>query len=139
MFWNKTITLYNKSEDDQTGIKWYRHKLENCFFKSTRNVSEGGGVQRATTDTVIRIPKQNNFLAPFEWVGLSDRDKANYLTLQEGDLIILGDVHEDIDEYTTGQRSSDLIAKYSTLGSVFVDSVRNNTDLPGAHYFVGGK
>lgn len=140
MFWNKTITLYNKHEDRQTGIvKWYRHKLERCFCKVTNNKVNVGNVQIHTDDSVIRIPEQSNYLPPYKWNELPDDEKLNYMTLQSGDLIVLGDIEDQIDEYTTEKRSSDLIAKYSSLGAVFVNTVNINDFVPGAHYFVRGK
>ena len=140
MFWNKTITLYNKYEDEQTGvIKWYRHRLERCFYKTTNNKVNVGNVRLQTDDNIIRIPAQNNYLPPFKWLQLSDDKKSEFMTLRGGDLIILGDIEEEIDEYTSEKRSSDLIAKYKSLGSVFINSVNINDFVPGAHYFVRGE
>ncbi len=140
MFWNKTITLYNKREEAETGlIKWYRHTIDNCFYKTTNNTVNVGNAQLKTDDNVIRIPIQENYVAPHEWNALSDEEMRRHITLQGGDLIVLGNVTEEIDEYTTGKRSSDLIAKYKTLGTVFINSVNVNDFLPGAHYFVRGE
>lgn len=140
MFWNKTITLYNKFEDENTGvIKWYRHTLEHCFYKVTDNTVNVGNVQLQTDDNIVRIPAQKNYLTPYKWNKLSAEEIENYMTMQGGDLILLGDVSDDIDEYVTGKRSSDLIEKYKSLGSVFVKSVNINDFMPGAHYFVRGE
>ena len=136
-FWNKTITLYNKSEDIQTGvISWNRHVLYNCFVKRTNSKINVGNVQLQTDNTIIRILEQSNFILPYEWQNLPNDRMKETITLQAGDLIILGDVSDDIDEYTGGQRSTDIIAKYSVLGSVFVSSVNINADLPNKHYLV---
>lgn len=138
-YWNKTITLYNRYADEQTGlIKWYRHILEGCFVKRTNNAVSVGGIQLRTDENIIRIPEQSNFLHPSQWNLLSDDKKLNHMTLQAGDLIFLGTVEEEIDEYTDGKRSSDLIAKYSVLGSVYIKSVNINTELPNSHYYVRG-
>lgn len=140
MTWDKTITLYNRSEDEQTGvIKWYRHNLNECFFKRTNNKISVGAVQLQTDNTIIRIPAQSDFLPPYEWAELPNDKKGNYMTAQSGDLIFLGNVTDEIDEYTKGQRSSDLIAKYKALGSVFVTSVNINDFMPGAHYLIKGE
>lgn len=139
-FWNKTITLYNKSEDIQTGvISWNRHVLYNCFVKRTNSKINVGNVQLQTDNTIIRILEQSNFILPYEWQNLPNDRMKETITLQAGDLIILGDVSDDIDEYTGGQRSTDIIAKYSVLGSVFVSSVNINADLPNKHYLVMGE
>ncbi len=140
MFWNKTITLYNKSEDAETGIiKWYRQKLENCFYKVTQNKVNNGDTQVKTDDNIVRIPTQHNYCPPHKWILLTDEEKSRYMTLRGGDLIILGDITDEIDEYTEGIRSSDLIAKYSVLGCVFINSVNINDFILGAHYFVRGE
>lgn len=140
MFWNKTITLYNKHEDEQTGlIKWYKHILTDCFYKVTNNVVSVGGVQLQTDDNIIRIPEQANYLPPYKWLQVPNDKKGQAMTLQSGDLIFLGDVSEEIDEYTSGKRSTDIIKKYSALGSVFVKSVNINNLIPGAHYLVRGE
>ena len=140
MFWNKTITLYNKHTDELTGIvKWYRHVLHDCFVKVTNNKVNVGGVQLQTNDNIIRIPKQPNYLPPYEWLKLPNDIKSQFLTLKSGDLIFLGDIDETIDENTSGQRSSDLIAKYKSMGSVFVNSVNINDFMYAEHYFVRGE
>lgn len=140
MTWDKTITLYNRYEDEQTGIiKWYRHKLGKCFYKRTNNKVRVGDVQLQSDDTIIRIPAQSGYLPPFAWNDLPNDRKGNQMTLQSGDLIFLGNVSEEIDEYTSGKRSSDLITKYKALGSVFVSSVNINDFMPGAHYLVKGE
>ena len=138
--WNKTITLYNRYEDPNTGaISWHRHLITGCFIKHTNQKSHSGNVTFATDETIIRIPEQPSYMPPHQWIDLPADKKSKNMTLRGGDLIFLGTVNKNIDEYTAGQRSSDLIAKYSALGAVFVSSVNVNTDLPGAHYYVRGK
>lgn len=140
MTWNRDITLYNKHEDEQTGvIKWYRHNLSNCFYKRTNNKVNVGGVQLQTDGTIVRIPEQADFLPPYEWADLPNDKKSEYMTLQSGDLIFLGKITEDIDNYTSGKRASDLIAKYNSLGSVTVTSVNINDFMYGQHYLVKGE
>lgn len=140
MTWDKTITLYNRYEDEQTGvIKWYRHKLSNCFYKRTNNNVSVGGVRLLTDTTTVRIPAQAGYLPPYLWNNQPNDRKRNNMTLQSGDLIFLGEVSEEIDEYTSGKRSSDLITKYKALGSVFVTSVNINDFMYGQHYLVKGE
>lgn len=140
MTWDKTITLYNRYEDEQTGIiKWYRHKLNKCFYKRTNNKVRVGDVQLQSDDTIIRIPAQSGYFPPFAWNNLPNDRKGNQMTLQSGDLIFLGEVADEIDEYTSGKRSSDLITKYKALGSVFVKSVNINDFMYGQHYLVKGE
>lgn len=139
MYWNKTITLYNKYEDEQGDTKYIRHKLERCFCKMTDTTKNNGDVQAKTSGFIIRIPEQGNYLPPYKWLALSADEKENFITLQSGDLIFLDDIDDEINENISGQRSSDLITKYKALGSLFINSVNINTDLPGAHYYVRGE
>lgn len=139
MFWNKTLTLYNKYEDESGLIKWYRHKLEHCFYKATKNKVNVGNVQIESDQSIVRIPEQNNYLSPYDWTKLPEDKRSEYMTLQGGDLIFLGDIADQIDEYTKGARSSDLIAKYKTLGSMSIVPVNINNFAPGAHYLVRGE
>ena len=140
MFWNRTITLYNKHEDELTGvIKWYRHTLSDCFYKGTNNTVNVGGVQLQTDDTVVRILEKPNYLPPYKWLQLPNDEKNKAFTLKSGDLIFLGDITEEIDEYSKGKRSTDIIQKYSAIGSMFIKSVNTNDFMPGAHYLVRGE
>ena len=137
--WNKTITLYNKLEDSTTGhISWHRHVLKNCFFKETKNSVNVGNRQKTNGNYIVRIPQLNNFLSPAKWLEITDNSYGDFVTLQGGDLIVLGDISDEIEEYTPGQRSSDLLKRYESLGGFFIGSVNINTDLPGAHYLVRG-
>ena len=139
MFWNKTLTLYNKHEDESGLITWRRHKLEHCFFKATKNKVNVGNVQIESGQNIVRIPEQKDYLPPYEWVQLPENERSKYMTLQGGDLIFLGDIAEEIDEYTDGARASDLIAKYKALGSMSIGSININNFAPGAHYLVRGE
>ncbi len=137
MFWNKTITLYNRFEDEKTGlITWHRHKIEHCFFKNTKSGANIGNVQRFSSESIVRIPEQHNYLPPFEWLKLADSKRPECMTLQVDDIIVPADVSDEIDEYSQGTRSSDLLAKYKSLGALRIKSVNINTVAPGAHYFI---
>ena len=138
-FWTNDITVYNKNENGTTGvIIWYKHNLSKCFIKRTNNKFYLNGSAIQSDDNILRIPIQKDYITPFEWQTLTDEQKSEHLTLQTGDIIILGNVNDTINEYATGERSSDLIAKYKNLGSLFITSVNENTILPNKHYLVRG-
>ncbi len=136
--WDKTITLYNKFCDVNGQIYWHRHTISNCFFKNINKKTVSGDTEKIGNETIIRIPKQSNFIPCFNWVSLSNDIQIQYMTLKSGDIIVLGDVNDTIDEYQNSQRSSDLIAKYKALGCIIVSSANINTDLPKPHYLVRG-
>jgi hypothetical protein len=140
MFWNKTITLYNKYEDEQTGlIRWYRKVIENCFVKTTNNKVTVGNVLLQSDENIVRVGVQSNYLAPYKWRNLPNDQKTEYITLQNGDLIFFGEIAEDIDELTPGKRSTDIVDKYSAVGSMVINAININDFVPGAHYFIRGE
>ncbi len=144
-WWDKTITIYNKLVDPTTQrVSWTRTTVENCFWKATNSLyslgAQSGSVQLEVKNIICRIPQDDRFVTKREWEKLPDR--TGYFTLANGDIIILGEVDDTIDEYTPGQRSTDLVAKYKKYDEcleieTYVDNVRTGVDL--AHYRVVGR
>lgn len=140
MLWNKTITLYNRYEDEVTGIiHWYRHVLKDCFIKRTNNKVTVGDVQLQTNNNIVRIHVQDNYLPPHKWCNLPNDQKEDYITLQNGDLIFFDEIAEEIDELAPGKRSNEIVQKYSSVGSMVINAININDFVPGAHYFVRGE
>lgn len=142
IWWNTTITIYNKFEDKQTQlIKWYRTVLDNCFWKYTGDKVSVGNTILETNDIICRVPENNKFLEKFEWLSIPNDLMTNYFTLGNGDIIVKGSVLDEIDEYKTGKRSTDLIAKYKELqGCMEIQQIAINIG-PGRcnpHYYVKG-
>ena len=140
-WWNSTITVYNRSENTETQlITWKRTVLTNCFWK----IHYGSGYlnSQATVayDGVLtcRIPKNENFVDTYTWKTLDDIQKEDKFTLQNDDIVIYGEVDDEIDEYTKGKRSTDLLEKYKYKGvikiSLFVDNSDDTRNL--MHYYV---
>jgi hypothetical protein len=61
-------------------------------------------------EVICRIPKDDRFIDEQAW--LDTENVENHFTLNTGDIIIEGEVNDTIDEYTKGQRSTDLLTKY---------------------------
>lgn len=135
-YWNKTITIYNRYENSDGIIKYYRKVLHNCFWKETNNKISVSNVSLQSNNHIIRIPQSYDYLPPAEW--LNSSDKVNKFTLQTGDIIIKGDITFDIDELKDGCRLNDFLSRYRQ-GITEITSVNDNTDLPNAHYFVKGE
>lgn len=98
------------------------------------------GVQLEVKNVVCRIPKDKRFVDKRTWDALTD--KAGHFTLANGDIIILGDVADTIDEYTTGKRSTDLLTKYKAYDECieiesYVNNVQSGVGLE--HYRIVGK
>lgn len=140
-WWDKTITIYNKFEDPQTQVvTWYRHVLSDCFWQYTTNSLRINDVSLDTNSITCRIPEDTKFKPKYDWVNLSNDKMSEYFTLGAGDIIIVGNVTDTIDEYSLGHTSNDILNKYSKyhdcmeIGEVAINTgtARNNP-----HYLVG--
>lgn len=142
IWWDTTVTIFNRHEDIQTQvIRWFKTTVESCFWKYTGDKITIGEVELETNNTICRIPKDDRFLEYYQWVEKPNDTMSNYFTLRPGDIIVKGDVSDTIDEYTSGQRSTDLLKKYKEMqGCITIQEVGINTG-PGRcdeHYFVKG-
>ena len=142
IWWCDTVTIYNKYENPQTQlITWYRTVVDNAFWKLHGDTVKVGEVNIETDYTVCRIRKDNRFLERQDWVQIPNDEMANYFTLWKGDIIIKGEVEDEINEYQAGKRHTDLLNKYRELqGCVEIDQIAINVG-PGRcdeHYFVKG-
>ena len=142
VWWDTTITVYNRYQDTLTQIvTWYRHVVDNCFWKNAGNKVVVGETVLETNNIICRIPKQDNFLEKFNWVMVPNDLMENYFTVGVGDIIVKGNVSDIINEYQSGHRSSDILNKYKALqGCLEVQSVAINTGVGrgNEHYYVSG-
>lgn len=143
IWWDATLTLYNKYVDPQTQlIKWYRTVLENCFWKASGDKTVINDTVIDTSGVICRIPKNAAFLEKYEWVDVPNDEMENYFTLAPGDIIIKGIVDDEIDEYQKGHRATDLLAKYQDLrGCIEIQEIAINTGRGrnDPHYYIRGK
>lgn len=141
-WWDSTITVYNKYTDPKTSVTtWTRTVIDNCFWKILGGKVNVGGVELDTTSITCRIPEQDNFLTPSEWLEKSEEDRPKYVTFKQSDIIVVGNCQDEIDEYTKGMRSTDLISKYKSLqGCTEIKEVAFNTmsGMLNPYYFVKG-
>lgn len=141
VWWETTVTVYNRYEDPITNvIRWYRHTINNCFWKNISEKINVGNTVLETNNIICRIPQQPNFVEKHNWVEISNDQMENYFTLGEGDIIVKGEIDEEINEYSSGSRATDFIAKYKLRGCLQVQEIdiaigagRNNP-----HYYVRG-
>ena len=79
------------------------------------------------------------YLETYQWNALTD--KSEHFTLSPGDIIVKGEVTDEVNEYVSGQRSSDFLAKYKKLqGCMVIEQCAVNAG-PGRgleHYYVRG-
>lgn len=143
IWWDTTITIYNKYEDSQTQVtQWFRRVLPNCFWKYSGDKIAVGTVVLDTKSVICRIPKNPLFLERYEWQQLPNDQMSEYFTVGLGDIIVKGEVFDEIDEYTSGSRSSDLLEKYKNLqGCMEIEDFSVNVGLGrnNEHYLARGK
>ena len=139
-WWNATVTVYNKYEDPTSRrVTWYRTVLHNCFWKYTGNKIVVGQTALETDTTICRIPTHRAFLDAYQWY--TQEDKSQYFTISAGDILIKGEVTDEIDEYTAGQRSSDILTKCKKSHECMVVDKCSVNVGPGRgleHYYVRG-
>ena len=141
-WWNTTITIYNRYEDKQTNlVTWFRHKVDGAFWKYTGDKVVINNTVLETKNIICRIRKDGAFLEKHEWIAIPNDQMSNYFTLRQGDIIVKGEVSDEINEYVSGKRSTDLKKKYKDLqGCLEIQEWSNNTGggRGNEHYFVKG-
>ena len=147
-WWNTTVTIYNRYEDPQTQVVvWHRHVIPGCFWKYSGEkvtISAGNASNTVTLDTntiICRIRVNKKFLEKYEWVKVPNDKMSDYFTLGVGDIIVKGEIEDEINEYTSGKRSTDLKKKYKTLqGCMEIQEFSINTggNRGNEHYYVRG-
>ena len=103
-----TITLLNKlkRKDSATNIDvWYKTIITNCVYKKDRVSAVNGNVVSMGQAFTILIPFTGKYLPYREWKKLAD--KIGYYTLSEQDIIILGEVTEDVTAQNITQIKND--------------------------------
>ena len=141
-WWDTTITVYNRHENPETGIvTWYHTVIPNCFWKYVGDKITVGETVLETNNIICRIPKDDKYLDKYEWNNLPNDEMGNYFTLGQGDIIVKGEVVDVINEYQSGQRSTDLLQKYKNLqGCMEVQELAVNVGAGrcNEHYYVKG-
>lgn len=143
VWWDTPITVFNKFIDKETDvITWKKHVVNGCFWKHNVDRVAINQTVIESSSIICRIPKQDNFLEKYQWVEQPNDDMESYFTLGVGDIIVKGNVDDDVNEYEKGHRSNDLIAKYKELqGCIQIQEVHINVG-PGRclpHYYVKGE
>lgn len=134
-WWNKDITLYNRYEGKDGAVKWYKSIISGCFVKNIWSYKVSSGKGALGSQNIVRIRKSDKYMPPEEWTEAQYRELS--FTLNGGDIVIIGNISDSIDEYEKGRRSSDILQKYNTRSFV-VGSVSVNDFGSLAHYMISG-
>ena len=141
-WWDTTITLFNKFEDPLTQlVTWYKTVIEGCFWKNVHDKVKIGDTVLETDSIICRLRKNAAYVDAEAWLSLPADQKSNYFTLGYHDIIIKGEIADTINEYQSGYRSTDLLAKYKRLQKCL--EIEQFTDNTGGgrgneHYHVRG-
>ena len=141
-WWSTTVTIYNKFTDPQTQIvKWYKSVVNGTFWKYVGDKITVGKTVLETNNIICRIRKDDRFLEQYQWMNIPNDKMKDYFTLGKGDIIVKGEVSDEVNEYQNGHRSTDLIAKYKDLqGCMSIERIAINVGAGRCdeHYYVKG-
>lgn len=142
VWWDTTITIFNRYEDVQTHlVRWYKTIVTGAFWKYVRDKMYVGEETLEVEKILCRIRQNAAFLEKQAWIEKANDEKEQFFTLSRGDILIRGEVTDDIDEYTAGNRSTDLIDKYKeTSDCMEVETISINVGRGrvNPHYLVEG-
>lgn len=136
-WWNETITVYNKFVDPETDmITWNRTVIPDCFWKEAGVKVVVGSTVIDTNSVICRIRVNENFIGAGEWGKTTPEQRSEHFTLQPGDIIVKGEIEDTIDEYTSGQRATDLLEKYVNCLTIDTVTVNVGGGRGDEHYLV---
>lgn len=142
IWWDTTVTIYNKFQDPQTQlIRWFKTVVTNVFWKYVGDKVTVGKVSLETDNSICRIREDSRFLPKFQWLQIPNDEMSQFFTLAKGDIIIKGEVDDEINEYESGHRATDIVAKYKELqGCITIEKIAINTGAGrcNPHYYVKG-
>lgn len=142
IWWESTVTIYNKFVDSNNFTRWYKNVVTDCFWQLSGQTVKVGEVTLDSKSVVCRIPKDDKFLEKQDWIKIPDELKGNYFTIAQGDIIVRGACEDNIDEYQSGHRSTDLLGKYREYQACMeISEYANNTGVGrnNEHYLTRGK
>lgn len=130
-----TITLLNKLKATDSVTKqdvWYKTVIPWCSWITRSESAISGNVVSIGSHFVVRVPKQESYLPYSQWKKSPD----GHLTFSTGDIIIKGEIEEDIITATTIPQ---IFQKYQPE-SFYVKLFQDNTNIIelAEHYRIEG-
>lgn len=137
MITNTSLTIYNRRKNRKTGFHEYvRHFIPEVHWYTDQKIKvadkgSGGGIESADVYK-IRIPEEQlrDYIAPEEFVRLSDEEIGAKWTVENQDLFVKGECVIDI------KSVADLEKLHKTYGAVNSWSDNRFGGLP--HIRIGG-
>ena len=119
-FWDANITVYRRTIEHDGHVVWGRTAYTNCFWKRKAVRDRTSGAEHAQNVYICRVPDIS----------------AN---IEIGDIIVLGAISVEIDEYTSGMRSTDILKRFAGACMTVAEVSHNTGPAPNmAHLRVGG-
>ena len=118
------INQIPKSADNPQAAAWVVHKIEHCGKKNGLYDKSSGQTFYRTGTWTAYIHSWQNYKPP-TWLSdgyyaLSDDEKAEYFTINTGDLIIFGDAPDDVPK--TMAEFQSMVTKYRNYGGTVTGS-----------------
>ncbi len=139
-FADTAITIYNKYQylniNGKLMTEWKRSIIPNCLrITKANNISFNGTVVSAYALNV-QIPMFEEYIEPYDWANLLNEEMENRFTVQNGDLIVLDEVDDEVDDFSVIE---DIEKKYGSK-SFLITNVNQNfgTFFPLNHIAVMG-
>lgn len=134
-WWNKTITIYNRYFDSDRIPHYKRTVIDKCFFKREDNIiTNNQQNQTLHREYIVRIPENEMYV---EWIRWNAYPMYGF-TIQTDDIVVLGEVYDEIDETVNGKRANDLLNKYKS-NAFTVKNYMENLYINPKHYYISGE
>lgn len=99
MFFEESLTIYNRTKN-KNGYLYFRSQIRGIDFQPERNSTYDGKQLNIIYSTFIYIDRpfksDKTFIPYREFIKLTDAEKGNHFTFNQGDRIIIGTVDRDI-------------------------------------------
>lgn len=134
-FGSLTITIYNSYTYTNSSNKiittWSRSVIPNCFRTTTQNIAANGSIFLSENKIAVQLPMFDEYKEPHDWATLPNDEAADYFTVNDGDLVVLKEVDDEVDEFSVIET---IQQKYGSL-AFKIGSVNYNygTDYPLPH------
>ena len=143
VWWDQTVTVYNKYTDPTTHRNsWQSTIVTGCFWKDREEITISKAIIIPSNIMICRIPLDDRFVERYVWEEMPEETRAKFFTLSPGDILVRGAVVEPIDEYSSGSRLTDFVAKQKRLrGCMQIEqsTINVGTGRVLEHYLLKGK
>lgn len=99
MLFEESLTIYNRTKN-KNGYLYFRSQLRGIDFQGERNSTYDGKQLNIIYSNFIYVDRpfisDKKFISYREYMKLTDVEKVNYFTFNQGDRVIIGSIEQDI-------------------------------------------